>query len=80
MDDATPPVAGDDTAAIDGLLLESLKALAAAGEVEMACQLAGRACALYRRDNPRAWNRFNVLLHRLAARASGPQQGPRPAG
>ena len=48
------------------LLLASLEQLAAAGEVEAACRLAGQACALLRRDDPRATQRFNVLLHRLS--------------
>ena len=48
------------------LLLASLEQLAAAGEVEVACRLAGQACALLRLDDPRSTQRFNVLLHRLS--------------
>jgi len=51
---------------LDDILLASLAALAAAGKVEEACRLAGRACAHYRIRNVPAWNRFNGLLHRLA--------------
>lgn len=59
--------------ALNDLLLASLKALAAAGNVEEACRLAGQACALYRqRDSDAAtWSRYNVLLHRLARHAAG---------
>jgi hypothetical protein len=48
------------------VLLDSLRQLAAAGETEAACRLAGQACAVLRRDDPRNWRRFNALLHRLA--------------
>lgn len=68
--------------ALNDLLLQSLKALATAGNVEEACHLAGQACALYRqRDSDAAtWNRYNVLLHRLARHAAGAhgQQDPVP--
>ncbi len=56
---------------LDELLLASLKALAAAGEVDQACRLAGQACALYRQRDLVAWQRYNGLLHRLAKRATG---------
>lgn len=59
---------------LDDILLASLAALAAAGEVEEACRLAGRACALYRNRDVPAWNRFNGLLHRLARKATGAVQ------
>lgn len=59
---------------LDEILLASLSTLAAAGEVEEACRLAGRACAVHRTTNAAAWNRFNVLLHRLARRAAGAHQ------
>lgn len=64
----------DDSAALDDILLASLEALAAAGEVEKTCRLAGRACAYYRRRDIKAWNRFNGFLHRHAKRAAGPQE------
>jgi hypothetical protein len=54
--------------ALPGLLLESLAALAEAGEVEPACRLAGRACSALRKSDPRAARSFDVLLHRLTPR------------
>jgi hypothetical protein len=53
------------------ILCESLTALAAAGQAEEACRLAGQACAALRGKDPQNWRRFNVLLHRL-----GPISGP----
>jgi hypothetical protein len=47
------------------ILLTSLAALAAAGEVEKACRLAGQACVALRGADPVAARRFDVLLHRL---------------
>ncbi len=47
------------------ILLASLTALAAAGEVEQACRLAGQACVSLRGVDPAAARRFDVLLHRL---------------
>lgn len=55
--------AGD--ARLPGILLASLTALAAAGEVEQACRLAGQACVMLRASDPAASRRFDVLLHRL---------------
>lgn len=51
--------------AVCDLLLESLRALADAGEVEAACRLAGRACVALGHSQPRLARRFDVLLHRL---------------
>lgn len=51
---------------LDALLIESLQALAAAGQPETACRLAGRACAALREGDPRQWRKFNALLHRLS--------------
>ena len=51
-----------------GILLASLEALAVAGQVEMACRLAGRACVVMRPTDPQGEHRFNALLHRLAPR------------
>jgi hypothetical protein len=48
------------------ILLASISALAAAGEVENACRLAGQACVALRRADPARARRFDVLLHRLA--------------
>ncbi|GIK34988.1 MAG: hypothetical protein AMXMBFR45_20350 [Gammaproteobacteria bacterium] len=61
-----PALPGASRTTLDDLLLASLSALAAAGEVEQACRLAGQACALHRSSDARAWNRFNSLLHRLS--------------
>ncbi len=58
-------------AALALLLLDSLKELAAAGQGETACRLAGHACAALRHDDQQQWQRFNALLHRL-----GPKTGP----
>ncbi|MCC6869556.1 MAG: hypothetical protein IT522_12120 [Burkholderiales bacterium] len=66
-----PTPAAPSIAPLDEILLASLAALAAAGEVEEACRLAGRACAVHRTTDPAAWNRYNVLLHRLARKAVG---------
>ncbi|MEZ5533527.1 MAG: hypothetical protein R3E69_14225 [Steroidobacteraceae bacterium] len=65
-----PPECDALVAALNDLLSASLRALADTGQVEEACRLAGRACALYRRTDAKAWNRFNGLLHRFAARSS----------
>lgn len=51
--------------AVIEILLSSLAALAAAGEVEKACRLAGRACVALRHEEPKAARKFDVLLHRL---------------
>jgi hypothetical protein len=47
-------------------LLSSLEALAAAGQADAACRLAGQACSFLRKDDPSGWKRFNALLHRLS--------------
>lgn len=47
------------------ILVTSLNALAAAGDVEAACRLAGQACVALRRTDQAAARRFDVLLHRL---------------
>lgn len=52
------------------ILLTSLTALAAAGEVEQACRLAGQACVNLRVSDPAASRRFDVLLHRLTRKLS----------
>jgi hypothetical protein len=48
---------------ISQILLTSLTALAAAGETEKACRLAGQACVALRGADPVAARRFDVLLH-----------------
>ncbi len=62
------PVPGFRDHPLSPVLLKSLEELAAAGNVEMACRLAGQACAILRRDNHGAERRFDVLLHRLTRR------------
>jgi hypothetical protein len=57
-----------DAGQLAGLLAKSLEALAAAGEADAACRIAGHACALYRGRDAARWQQFNVLLHRLARR------------
>jgi hypothetical protein len=51
-----------------GILLASLKELAAAGRVETACRLAGRACVALRDSDPAVERSFNALLHQLSRR------------
>jgi hypothetical protein len=53
------------TEAVCAVLLDSLRALADAGEVEAACRLAGRACVRLRHADSALARRFDVLLHRL---------------
>ena len=48
------------------VLLTSLEALVAAGQAEVACRLAGEACAALRGRDPDGWRRFNAFLHRTA--------------
>lgn len=73
MENATDASRGPAAAqaALVLLLLESLQALAGSGQGELACRLAGRACAALRHDDQQQWQRFNALLHRL-----GPRTGP----
>lgn len=61
--------APDTAAALCAILLDGLRALAEAGEVDAACRLAGRACAVLRQTDSAQWRRYNVLLHRLGLRA-----------
>jgi len=48
-----------------GLLLDALQKLADTGEVDVACRIAGQACAALRRRDAKSEHRFNALLHRL---------------
>lgn len=76
MDDAGEQTRGSAAeTALQGLMIETLKALAAAGEDDLACRLAARACAIYRHGDARAWNRFNGVMHRLAIGAAGAPEG-----
>lgn len=59
-----------ETTPLTGVLLTSLEALAAAGEADAACRLAGQACAELRHSDPAAWQRFNVFLHRMIKHVS----------
>lgn len=52
------------------ILLASLRQLAAAGDVDGACRLAGRACVALRKEDPGAEHHFNALLHRLSSQLS----------
>lgn len=61
--DATEP--SSPMRRLSEILLEGVAALAAAGEAEKACRLAGRACVALRGIDPAAARRFEVLLHRL---------------
>jgi hypothetical protein len=58
--------AGPSLSRVPEILLASITALAAAGEVEKACRLAGQACVALRGIEPAAARRFDALLHRLA--------------
>jgi len=53
------------TRRLSDILLESVTALAVAGEGEKACRLAGQACVALRDADPASARRFDVLLHRL---------------
>lgn len=61
---------GAEQAGLSALLLRSLDELAAAGNVEMACRLAGQACMVLRHSDRDAEHRFDTLLHRLARQLS----------
>jgi hypothetical protein len=56
----------DSPAALTDILLSSLEALAATGQVDPACRLAGQACAALRKNDLSGWRKFNALLHRLS--------------
>ncbi|THD11448.1 hypothetical protein [Metallibacterium scheffleri] len=56
------------SAGVVGILLASLEALAAAGQVDAACRFAGQACVSLRHDDAHGERQFNALLHRLAPR------------
>jgi hypothetical protein len=60
----------DVPVALTDILLTSLEALAAAGQADAACRLAGKACAALRGRDPSGWQRFNVFLHRMIKRVS----------
>jgi len=66
--------AAEGVASLDRILLASLRELAAAGRAEMACRLAGQACAACRLTDAAAWRRFNALLHQLTKHVSEPAE------
>ncbi|MCM8729785.1 hypothetical protein ACFO8O_02205 [Hephaestia sp. GCM10023244] len=68
QNDRTERDAGPIAPALCDVLLVSLRALGDAGDTDLACRLAGRACAALRGRDSVQWRRFNVLLHRLAPR------------
>ncbi len=63
---ARKPATGAAPEGLVEILLASLETLAAEGQVDAACRLAGRACVALRRTDPAGGRRFDVLLHRLS--------------
>lgn len=61
-------------AALAGILIEALRALADHGQAEAANRLAGGAYAALRRTHPDLAQRINALMHRLS-RIQERQQG-----
>ena len=59
-------------APLGDILLRSLEELAATGDVDAACRLAGLACAAMRHSDIRQWKRFNAFLHRWSSKAPQP--------
>jgi hypothetical protein len=57
-------------AALTDVLISSLEALAATGEADAACRLAGQACAALRCRDEAAWRRVNAFLHRMIKQVS----------
>lgn len=60
-----PARAPSDPTRLPEILLESVTALAAAGEVDHACRLAGQAHAVLRHTDPRAARRLNAFMHKM---------------
>jgi hypothetical protein len=50
------------------IVLETITALAGAGEIEAACRFAGQACVAMRHADPATARPFDALLHRLTSR------------
>lgn len=74
------PDSRPEVAALCDVLLDALKTIAARGpaDADLACQLAGKACATLRLQDERQWQRFNVFLHRMINK-TGPVGGtPQP--
>ena len=59
-----PPAEQATAADLAAILLDSLSELAKAGNVEVACRFAGRACVRLRHLDPRLARRFDAFLHR----------------
>ena len=59
------PVQTEPLQAVTTVLVDALRALAAAGEPEAASRLAGRAYAALRREHPEHAQRINALMHSL---------------
>lgn len=73
--------AKDPQGALLGLLLEAGRALARAGQADLACRLAAAAWAALREDRPDLAVVVTAALHGLARRAGGAQaRDGRPAG
>jgi hypothetical protein len=64
------PARAPAPAVLSDVLVSSLEALAATGNVDAACRLAGQACAALRKNDPQGWRKFNALLHRLSLSSS----------
>lgn len=62
---AAPPAETPDTMELTRILITGLGALATAGQPDLACRLAGQACAVVRTSDPVAWQRLNVFLHKM---------------
>jgi hypothetical protein len=60
------------------MLLDALQKLADAGEVDAACRIAGKACAVLRRSDAKSERRFNALLHRLTRKLGSVDQARMP--
>lgn len=68
---ATPAAAADRALGeLSEVLRLGLMALAEAGHPEDACRLAAQACRVLRQEQPRHWQVFNKLLHRLSPRSA----------
>lgn len=60
------------------LLTETLRALGDAGEPVQANRIAGRAWSALRHSDPKAANKINGLMHRLARQEDALAAAPRP--
>lgn len=67
-DSQATSVVSVNTKRLAEIVLETITALAGAGEVEAACRFAGQACVVMRHADPATARRFDALLHRLTPR------------